>query len=342
MKQILSQFLLVATLLVLVQGNGIAQHVSDTSSATGTHSTATKSGMDLDAIFNGGTPQTTAELQAMQLHFQELVKRLRPATVGVRVGAGQGSGVIVSRDGYVLTAAHVIGEAGVDAVIVLPDGKEVKAKTMGLNHAIDSGLLKITTEGDYDYLDMGESSSLKKGQWVMSIGHPGGFDIDRAPVVRIGRLQSVSNSVLQSDCTLVGGDSGGPLFDMNGNVIGIHSRIGLTLNDNMHVPIDTYLETWDRLADGEEWGRMQFSMGYFGFSLKEGSLEIEDVTERGPADRAGFKVGDVIVEVDGNPVENQLELRRLQFRQRPGSKLQFKVKRDGKDVDLELTVGRRN
>lgn len=342
MKHILTSFLAASILASLIFNSSEAQLTTKTATENNSTTAKTNESVDLDAIFAGGSPQTLADLQAMQEHFKKLVKQLRPATVGIRVGAGQGSGVIVSRDGYVLTAAHVIGAPDVDAIIILPDGKEVKAKTLGLNHAIDSGLLKITTEGDYDYLEMGQSSDLAKGQWVMSIGHPGGFDPDRAPVVRVGRLQSVSASVLQSDCTLVGGDSGGPLFDMDGNVIGIHSRIGLTLNDNMHVPVDTYLETWDRLIAGEDWGRIRFSMGYFGFSLKEGSLEVDEVTRSGPADSAGFKVGDKIVEVDGKRVDNQLDLRRIQFRARPGSDLSFKVERDGKEVELKLTVGRRD
>ena len=342
MKQLLASILIVSFLVFTFCDFGQAQLTTKTATKSQTAATNESSVPDLDAIFAGGTPQTLAELQAMQQHFKRMVKRLRPATVGIRVGAGQGSGVIVTRDGYVLTAAHVIGKPNLDAIIVMPDGTELKAKTLGLNHAIDAGLLKITDKGKYDYLDMGQSADLKEGQWVMAIGHPGGFDPDRAPVVRVGRLQSVSKSVLQTDCTLVGGDSGGPLFDMDGNVIGIHSRIGLTLNDNMHVPVDTYSEDWDKMVAGEDWGRVRFSMGYFGFSLKENSLEVAQVTKGGPADEAGFKVGDLIVEVGSKRIENQLDLRRTQFQARPGTELKFKVQRDDKELELNLVVGRRN
>src|SRR5262249_36407529 len=134
------------------------------------------------------------------------------------------------------------------------DGKRVKGKTLGQNVGIDSGMIKIVEEGTYPFVDMGTSGDLKKGQWVISCGHPGGYKQGRTPVVRLGRVLDSTNMIIRTDCTLVGGDSGGPLFDMNGKVIGIHSRIGPTLQSNIHVPVDTYRETMDRLVAGESWG----------------------------------------------------------------------------------------
>jgi hypothetical protein len=102
---------------------------------------------------------------------------------------------------------------------------------------------------------MGKASDLKKGQWVIAVGHPGGFRTNRTPVVRVGRVLYANPFLIRTDCTLVGGDSGGPLFDMTGKVIGIHSRIGpMALTENIHVPIDTYRETRERLARGESFG----------------------------------------------------------------------------------------
>src|ERR1043166_8191567 len=119
-------------------------------------------------------------------------------------------------------------------------------------------MVKIADGKDtkYPFLEMGKSADLKVGQWVIAIGHPDGVRANRGPVVRVGRILVASQFVLQTDCTLVGGDSGGPLFDMEGRVIGIHSRIGgAKIIENMHVPIDTYREEWDRLAAGEEYGK---------------------------------------------------------------------------------------
>src|ERR1700758_5044418 len=101
---------------------------------------------------------------------------------------------------------------------------------------------------------MGKSTSLTKGQWVVSIGHPGGFRPNRTPVVRLGRVLEANANLIVTDCTLVGGDSGGPLFDLDGKVIGIHSRISSGLAFNFHVPVDTYRTTWDRLVKGDVWG----------------------------------------------------------------------------------------
>jgi hypothetical protein len=88
----------------------------------------------------------------------------------------------------------------------------------------------------------------------MAIGHPGGFRPNRQPVLRVGRVLQSTQFVIRSDAAVVGGDSGGPLFDMNGRVVGIHSRIGGSMTDNFHVPVKTYRDTWDRLAKGESWG----------------------------------------------------------------------------------------
>src|SRR5207248_6192434 len=123
-----------------------------------------------------------------------------------------------------------------------------------------SGLIKITENGKkWPFAEMSDSAKLKKGQWCLSLGHPGGFRRGRAPVVRLGRVLKFDTTLIQTDCTLVGGDSGGPLFDMEGKVIGIHSRIGGAITANVHVPADTYTETWDRLVKGEALGGGAFA-----------------------------------------------------------------------------------
>lgn len=200
-------------------------------------------------------PENIAELRAIEKHVQEVLKKITPCVVGVRVGAGQGSGVIVSEDGLVLTAGHVSGQPGRNCVVILPNGKTLKAKTLGRNSGIDSGMVKITQEGKYPFIELGNSAALKRGQWVLALGHPGGFRPNRTPVVRLGRVLFNNRALVRTDCTLVGGDSGGPLFDMNGKVVGIHSRIGgSSITENIHVPVDTYRATWDRLAKGDSWG----------------------------------------------------------------------------------------
>ena len=210
---------------------------------------------ELPQALNKPVPENADDLRDIEKHVQKVLQKVMPAVVGVRVGFGQGSGVIVKEDGTILTAGHVSGTPNKNAVVVLRDGNLRKGKTLGQNKGIDSGMIKISDEGKYPFLEMGKSSELKPGQWVIAIGHPGGFRPNRTPVVRVGRILFANAFVIRTDCTLVGGDSGGPLFDMQGRVIGIHSRIGgLAITENLHVPVDTYRQTWDKLAKGDTWG----------------------------------------------------------------------------------------
>jgi serine protease Do len=198
-------------------------------------------------------PLTVDDLRALETQVQAVVAKVRPATVGVAIGPSQGSGVIV-KGGYVLTAGHVSGQPGREAILSLADGRRVKGKTLGRNGGIDSGLIKITEEGKWPSAEMGKSAGLKQGQWVVCIGHPGGFRPTRTPVVRLGRVLDAGDLLIRTDCTLVGGDSGGPLFDLDGKVVGINSRINAPITVNIHVPVDTYSLTWGSLARSKVWG----------------------------------------------------------------------------------------
>jgi len=184
-----------------------------------------------DAVFSKPVPVGIEDLRIIENRVKAIVKQLQRATVGVRNGRAAGSGVIVSKDGFVLTAAHVCAEPGRNVTLFLSDGRRVKGKTLGTFHGgIDAGLIKITEKGNWPVAEMGNSKKLKVGDWCIATGHPGGFDKDRAPVVRLGRIVLKRRGIIQTDCTIVGGDSGGPLFDIDGKVIGINSRIGASTN----------------------------------------------------------------------------------------------------------------
>jgi serine protease Do len=225
-------------------------------------------------------------------------------------------------------------------VVTLADGRRLKAQTLGMNHRVDSGMLKITESGTWDYLEMGESDPMRLGQWVMAVGHPGGYQEPRGMVIRIGRLLAMTSSVLKSDCTLVGGDSGGPLVDMDGRVVGIHSRIGANLNDNLHVPIDHYLTEWDRLESKEELGGMR-ATPWLGFSLKDGSLEVTEVVADGPAAKGGMQVGDVIRAFAGKEIESREQLTISFFQVGIGDEITVGVERGGQRVELKMVAERR-
>jgi serine protease Do len=294
----------------------------------------------LKRIF-AAAPKDVDELKAMQQHVQELAQQVVQCTVAVRLQGGMGSGVIVSPDGYVLTAGHVVGRPGRDVTFVLHDGRKVRGKTLGANYGIDSGLMKITTEGDWPYAELGKSSDLKAGHWCLATGHPGGFQDDRSPPVRLGRVLFQQRRAIVTDCTLVGGDSGGPLFDMQGKIVGIHSRIGNGIKANLHVPVDTYHETWDRLVAGKAWGGRRPGGPVIGVihDREAEDATIAEVVGGSPAEKAGIKKGDCITRFDGKDIATFEDLAEAVGEKEPGDKVTIHLRRGEKNIKVELTVG---
>ena len=292
-------------------------------------------------------PRSLEELKELEKKVQGVVKRGLAATVGIRTRGGSGSGVIISKDGYVLTAAHVSGEPGRSVTIILHSGKEVSAKTLGVNKEIDSGLIKIDSGEDWPFMPVGKSEDLRRGQWCLALGHPGGYRADRPPVLRLGRLLTTRDDFLMTDCTLVGGDSGGPLFDLEGNVIGIHSRIGDPTTMNMHVPIDTYTETWERLAAGESWGQLRFvrpdpnrpRLGVEGADAP-GGFRVDKVAVGSPAEKGGILAGDVITKMGDRPVRDFVDLTELLSRRRAGDEVVVEVKRESFRHEFKVKLER--
>jgi serine protease Do len=197
-------------------------------------------------------PRDVGELRAVEQKVKQAVAKVLPATVVVRLGEGQGSGVIVSKDGLVLTAAHVVQKPGQKLTIVFPDGKSVSGTSLGVHPETDAGLVRIGDKGQWPCVEMAKPGSIQDGSWSIALGHPLGPQPGRPPVVRIGRVLSHQDNVMQTDCTIVAGDSGGPLVDLEGRVIGINSRINPgMMNMNFHVPIDAFHRSWDRLLKSE-------------------------------------------------------------------------------------------
>lgn len=360
------RFLLLVTFLLalLIAGNAIGQEntpppkdeagenksaaaeaATEETSTTGNDGAENASSAPFD-FFGDSSPTSVEQLREMQVRFREIAERAAPATVNIQVGNSQGSGVIVTRDGYIMTAAHVIGGANLDATVVLNDGRSLQAKTLGLNRTVDSGLLKIVEKGKYPYLSPGESANLKTGQWVMAIGHPGGLEPERGVVYRVGRIFNNLPELISTDCTVVGGDSGGPLLDMDGNVIGIHSRIGQNLNSNIHVPVDVYNSEWDDLVSGKDWGRgiggsNPANEPWLGLDLEDSSLKIRSIASGGPSEKAGLKAGDLLLELNGMRLSSQNRLRAATRELSPGAVVKLKYQRGEETIETELTVGSR-
>lgn len=274
----------------------------------------------------------------MEQHVERLITRVSPAVVAVQVGQGAGSGVIVTADGMVLCAAHVCGEPGRPVRFTFPDGRVVHGKTLGLNHEMDSGLMKITDKGTWPHVELGDRMGLKPGEWVLALGHPGGFDAERSVVARLGRVIR-AGGMLQTDCTLIGGDSGGPLFDMRGRVIGIHSRISESTSENFHVAIRNYEDSWDRLAKGDEWGierlSVQATIGVRGENGPEG-CRLYQVIENGPAYKAGLMAGDLILRVQGETINDAEGLAQTVHKATPGEELIVRIKRAGSELSIKV------
>ena len=302
-----------------------------------------KPAVDLQKIFAGSEPTTIAELKAMEQRQRQLAEKVTACTVGVVVGAAHGSGVIVSADGDVLTAAHVVGEPGRKATFVLPDGRKVKGESRGVYRTLDAGLMKITEPGPWPFAEKAPANTVRVGQWCLATGHPGGFEEGRNPVVRFGRVLLVDKFAITTDCTLVGGDSGGPLFDMDGRVIGINSRIGRFLTANMHVPITAYQEAWDRLVKGEAWGHMPGTGPFLGVQGEPNSdkAKIASVGSGSPAEKAGLKAGDVIVKFGDKSVTDFAALQMLVNDRQPGDKVVMEIVRREKSMKLEVVIGER-
>ena len=285
-------------------------------------------------------PESLDDLRAFQAQVREVTDKVIPTTVCLQVGGASGSGVIVSEDGLILTAGHVSGEPGRKIKIILHDGRRVDGITLGRWGAIDSGMAQITTEGKWPYAEIGVSKDLKASQWCIATGHPGGYKKDRPPVVRVGRIGFNSENLVQSDCTLVGGDSGGPLFDMTGKVIGIHSRIGNPISANIHVPSDTYRDTWDQLVKSEKIGENPVWLGVRA-DIDAKNCKLGEITKDSPADKAGLKPGDIVVRFGGKEVESYEGMRKMLQRQKPGDEVVLEVKRGDETKELRLTLGKR-
>ncbi|HEY8961712.1 MAG TPA: trypsin-like peptidase domain-containing protein [Luteolibacter sp.] len=296
-------------------------------------------------------PEGRKDLELIQKALVSVLEKTRGSTVCIDTGDGSGSGVIVSPDGLVLTAAHVSAATGKDVTVILEDGKRLKAESLGLVASTDCAMIRILEKGSYPFAELDRTDSAKLGDWVFALGHAGGFDKERGSVVRLGRIVRTAESTLQSDCTLIGGDSGGPLFDLHGHLIGIHSRVGEVLAQNMHVPVREFLAHWDELTRGDFVGEGPFAKrpekgkGFLGLATEarpEGGLKITKVGRESPAERAGLVEGDVLLKLNGKELKSRDELQNLLKEMAAGDRLVLDVLRHGKPETLTLKLGEKS
>lgn len=290
----------------------------------------------------------------------ELFRRFGMPDFGMPEGApsrprrGQGSGFIVSPDGYILTNTHVVD--GVDEVTVkLSDRREFRAKVVGSDEKSDVALLKIDAR-NLPTVTIGDPARLKVGEWVLAIGAPFGFEnsVTAGIVSAKGRAlpQESYTPFIQTDVAVNPGNSGGPLFNMRGEVVGINSQIisrsGGYMGLSFAIPIDVAMEVMAQLKDGGKVSRGRIGVliqevtadlaDSFGLGQPRGAL-IAEVEEGGPADKAGVKPSDIVIRFDGKPVETSIDLPRLVGASKPGSQVGMTVWRKGASLELTITVG---
>jgi serine protease Do len=235
---------------------------------------------------------------------------------------GIGSGFIVSSDGYVLTNAHVVDDAS-EVTVKLTDRREFVAKVIGVDKRSDVALIKIAATG-LPTVRFGDSSHLKPGQWVVAIGSPFGFENSvTAGVVSATARPLDENYVpfIQTDAAVNPGNSGGPLFNVDGQVIGmnaqIYSRTGGYMGMSFAIPIDLALNVKNQLLTKGKVSRSRIGVGVqdvnqklaqsFGLGAPHGAL-ISSVDPKGPGERAGLKPGDVITSVNGRNIDHSFDL----------------------------------
>ncbi|MEO1618302.1 MAG: S1C family serine protease, partial [Planctomycetota bacterium] len=287
-------------------------------------------------------------LAELQKDVWEMIDEVRPAVVNIFGGGTSFSGVIVSPEGHVLSVAHAV-RPGTRYRVMLPDGRRLRGVGKGANGGNDSAVIKITdVEGELPYVPMGDSSSLVRNQPCVGLSYPGGQKASGEPVVRFGRIVSGTRGrgYLQSTALMEPGDSGGPLFDLNGYVIGIHSRIGRVMDRNYEVPVDAYRKYWNELNREQTFERSGPPMPRLGIRCtvvqtqndegERSQLEVIGVVDGARASKGGMERGDMLLRVYDRDMEMLDDLRNalIAARDEGAETLSVEVQRGDEVVEL--------
>ena len=275
-----------------------------------------------------------------------------------------GSGFIISSDGYIVTNDHVAGKA-TDITITLSGGKQMKAKVVGSDSYTDICLLKVDGK-DLPYVTLGNSDDVIIGEWTIAFGNPFGlFEINDKPTVTVGvisatgmKLGQMENryyrDMIETDAAINGGNSGGPLVNSNGDVIGMNTLIFTAGQSSTYIgygfaiPINKIKKV---VTDLKKKGKISHEITagfdvqpvdariaqYLGLKQVKGVI-VSDIHPGGPAVAAGLKIGDVVLEVNGEKVNSDNDILAIMVESIPGDILKFKVYRDHKIIDISLKL----
>ncbi len=267
---------------------------------------------------------------------------------------GQGSGFVITPDGYILTNAHVVADAS-ELTVKLSDKREFKAKVVGADRRTDVAVVKIDASG-LPTVKLGDPSQLRVGEWVAAIGSPFGLENTVTAGIVSAKARALPDEgyvpFIQTDVAINPGNSGGPLFNMAGEVVGINSQIysrtGGYMGLSFSIPIDVAVKIKDDLVKFGKVTRGRIGVAIqgvnkdlaesFGLDRPRGAL-VSSVEPGSPAEKAGIKPGDVILSVDGKAIDQSVDLPRIVGETKPGIALALQVWRKGATQDVRVTVG---
>jgi serine protease DegQ len=310
------------------------------------------------AVVNIFTSQASRAPQDHPLFGDPLFRRFFGEPLNERPPTNSlGSGVIVSSDGYVLTNDHVI-DAADEIEVLLSDGTRARARIVGSDPETDLAVLRVDMK-ELPAIEFGNPDSARIGDVVLAIGNPFGVGqtVTMGIISALGRTQLGINTFenfIQTDAAINPGNSGGALVDSEGRLLGIntaiYSRTGGSLGIGFAIPTTTVRQVMDQIiATGS------VTRGYIGVEPQDLTPELVEafrlprrdgaiiagVMRGGPADRAGVKVGDILIDVDGKPIANTANMLNVIAQLAPGTSVRFRFLRDSKPVELSIRIGKR-
>jgi serine protease Do len=306
----------------------------------------------LPAVVNIAVTQVAAgrdPLAALPPELQRQLRGRRPETHGA------GSGFVVDAQGYIVTNNHVVGDA--DRIIVgFSDGRQLRARLIGTDELTDVALIKVDSPTPLPFVTWGDSSKLESGDWIIAAGNPFGLGGSVTAGIVSARVRDLGefDDFIQLDAPINPGNSGGPMFDTDGNVVGMNTAILSPTGGSVGIGFAIPSEIVSRIVTVlREKGRIE--RGWLGVSLGDDSgadngaaptppasgVLIAGVDRTGPAARAGVRPGDMLMAVNGEKVESRRSVIRSVAAMVPGNAARLQIRRQGRDLDISVPIGRR-
>ncbi len=302
--------------------------------------------VNIAVIENASTRDPLAELPP-EIRNSPLGRELRRRYGGPKRErmTGAGSGFIVDPSGLIVTNNHVVGRASQIAV-QLADGRQLPATVIGHDELTDIAVLRVTADGGLPSVTWGDSRLVETGDWILAAGNPFGLggSVTAGIVSARGRDLGAGpfDNFLQLDAPINPGNSGGPIFNMDGQVVGVSSVIisptGASVGIGFAIPAETASRIVAQLV-----ARGSIARGWLGVSVedREGTVFVTGLDRAGPGGRAGLRPGDALVAVNGERIDSARGLIRAVAGVTPGEQAQVTIRRQGREVDIPVTVGRR-